>query len=173
MLSDNDEYIINCKLGKSFVSGIVTMGYALIVLSILPVLTLKIIGFIVAVVLILIGGFLAFTTSGVDVDLKEKKLSNYLVYYGLFKTGNWVDIKNYNYVTVSMLNKITSFRARIKKTTNIGDKNYEVYLIDNPKANRQIIATFKHAKSAVAFAKKIAEKLEIKYINYHPEKGWE
>ena len=173
MFNENNKNIINCKLGKASVHGIVTAGYAFMVLGIFPLLTLSVSGYIAGGALIIFGSFLSFTTSGVDIDVENRRLYNYLAFFGIVKSGNWIDIKGFNYITVLMFNKEQFKISKPKKTTQQSEKNYEIYLIDNSKVNRQIIATFRHAKSAIEFAKKMAETLNIKYINYHPEKGWE
>jgi len=172
MLGIENENTINCKLGRACVPAMVTAGFAFMVLGIFPILTLSLSGYISGCVLIIFGSFLSFTISGIDLDFKNRRLNNYFAYFGIFKTHNWVDIKGFNYITVLMFNKAHFIYTKSAKPTQ-SEKNYEIYLIDNSKENRQIIATFHHAKSAIEFAKKIAEKLEIRYINYHPEKGWE
>jgi len=173
MSSQKNIDVINCKLGKASTPKMMTLGYGFIVACILPILTLTLTGFVVAFLMFIFGGFLAFTTSGVDLDTSNKKINNYLVYFGIYKTLNWVEIKDFNYITVLVFNDVHSIKKNAKKSTQRKDLNYEIYLIDNTKENRQILATSRHARSAIDLAKKIAERLEIRYINYHPEKGWE
>lgn len=165
--------VINCKLGKACVSGMVSSGYAFIALSVLPIFTFEIIGYIGSIALFLFGSFLAFSTTGVSLNLKNKKLNNYVIYFNIIKTRNWIDINKFVYVTVLVFNKEEVIYSRSNRSTSQSNKKYEVYLLDESKLDRQIVTTFIHAKSAIDFAKEIAIKLDKEYIIYYLDKGWE
>lgn len=173
MLKQGNDDFLHIKLGKTCVSGLVTSGYAFMVLSVFPILTLEISGYIGGAALFLAGAFFVLTSSGNIIDCKNKRMNSYCAYFGIFKINSWIDIKGYNYLTVFMVNKNNIIYSRSNRANVQSSKNYEVFLIDNSKENRQMVASFHHAKHAVDFAKELAIKMHIKYIAYHPENGWE
>lgn len=159
--------IIRCKLGKACVPGMVTSGYVFIVASIFPVITESISGYIGGAGLLIFGCFLAFSTAGVDLDIENKSLNNYISYFNLYKTKNWTDLDKFEYVTVLMYNKEHIFYSRSNRSFSTDSKKYNVYLTDGSGLNRQILASFNHAKQAMNYATKMAKKLELEYLTFH------
>lgn len=165
--------ILSCRLGKACVPGMVTSGYAFMFLSIFPIFSLELSGYIAAGGLFLFGLFLAVTTCGVDIDITNKRVYYYWAYFNLFKHGRWVSADNFYYVSVLIFNREHVIHSRSNRFTNFMQKSYEVYLLDRTKLNRQIVGSFKHAKSAIDYAKKVAQHLGKNYIAYLPDKDWE
>lgn len=156
--------IINCKLGKACMPGVVSSGYAFIVLSVFPVLTFELSGYIGGAVFFLVGHFLAFTSCGVDLDVEEKRMNYYKVFFFFIKTHKWIDLSKFDYITVLISNVKTVIYSRSNRSTSQDEKKYEVYLMDSSKTDKQIVASFLRVKDATTFAKNIARKLNKKYV---------
>ncbi len=172
MNSKSDDVVV-CKLGRACVPSMVASGYAFIVLAIFPFLTMQISGYIASAVFVLFGFFSVLTTTGIILDLRQKKLNNYYKYFGFIKKNNWIDISTYKNITVLKVNKVNMTYSRSNRSLRQENKTYEVYLTDDKNSKRQLVSVFSHAKQAVDFAKETAIKLNVSFIaNYH-DSGWD
>ena len=157
---------------KAFIPALVISGYLLILLCILPVLFFHWIGYIISSILLTSGCLFAFSTSGIALDFENNMLFHYTSFFNLFRFGRKFDLSRFEYITVVINDEgFNSNNTTIKSHFHYR-KNYDVCVVDVSKSNRQLVATFSHASSAINFAKDLADVMKKKYLAHYVEKNW-
>ena len=164
--------IIKNKLGKEFGSGMRGGGFVFFLLSIYLMVVgineLSISKIFIGIILLLIGGVIIFSTHGILIDIKNKKIKEYSKYFNLFEYGNWTSIENYPFVTVLSFDISTSTFSRSNREMAITEKNYEVHLLNQNHTQKKLIHSFLKSEEAFEFAKEIATELKIEFTQYNP-----
>jgi hypothetical protein len=77
----------NHKFGKFFGPSFTYTGYALIIAGIFAISYSA-----TSLFLLIPGLFIAFTSTGTIIDTENKKVRPYTLFFGLFRTGKWIEI---------------------------------------------------------------------------------
>ncbi len=123
--------IINNKLDKVFGPSGTFAGYTIIVVGI--IFAFHSIG---SIILIIPGAFTAFSTTGTLIDTEKKKVKYYTSYFGLTKTGKWLDMNIFSEIRLSR--SIISYRAysRSNRQTETNKTGYRINFYSNSNKTR-------------------------------------
>ncbi len=123
--------IINNKLDKVFGPSGTFAGYTIIVIGI--IFAFHSIG---SIILIIPGAFTAFSTTGTLIDTEKKKVKYYTSYFGLTKTGKWLDMNIFSEIRLSR--SIISYRAysRSNRQTETNKTGYRINFYSNSNKTR-------------------------------------
>ena len=117
--------IINNKLDRSFGKVGFGSGLILIVAGIVSVIATPFTS-----ILILLGAFVAFSHSGVQIDTRKRRIRLYQNICGIYKTGKWVSIERYEGLTVSPYNRITQMRSFSNRVSTLEEHDYRVFILN-------------------------------------------
>jgi hypothetical protein len=131
---------------------------------------------IVGIAFTLAGAFIFFSTTGVDIDIRKKKIRNYVKF--IFKTGLWVSFDRYPFITIIKLNKFTRYGGgfggnfRFYGTTgpSVVEENdeIEICLLNKTHHKRITLAVTKDFDDALIKAHSLAKKLEVEFTEFNP-----
>ncbi len=101
-----------------------------------------------ALLLIIPGFFLAYTSNGTLVDLSQKRVLSYTLLFGFIRTGNWVDISQFTrFSIVKMTGRYTSYsRANVRFDMNVTD--VRLLLVNHNKTKKVIINKYRTYEEA-------------------------
>ncbi len=126
---------INNNIGTTFGNPAVFAAY-LFIISGVGVFFMKGIsagGYILAGLCILISSFVAFTSSGVEIDTELRQIRNYYKFFGLFKSGKWKSMDLYLGITLIPMKRVYTMASRSNRTTSSVQKDYRIFLVNKSK----------------------------------------
>ncbi len=86
------------------------------------------------IIISIIGSFLLFTYSGVEIDTEKKKIKQYYKLFGFIKTGKWKPVgKKYIGVTLVRLKEVQNVFSRSNKWGSTHKIVYKIYLVNQLK----------------------------------------
>lgn len=121
---------INNKIDKIFGPSGVFAGYVLIAIG-----GISSFFYPGALILLFIGVYTAFTTTGTTIDTDKKKVKHYISHFGLFRTGKWLRLESFSAIKIVKSNlSYTSF-SRSNRSTEMKKTGYRITLVtDNKKS---------------------------------------
>jgi len=148
----------NNKLGKFFGPSLSSAGYFLMGAGILTISYS-----FTSLALIISGAFLAFTYTGTILDIDNKRVRPYISLFGIFRTGEWVNISHASQFSIAKVaNRFTSYsRANIR--FDFDTSEIRLILINKDKPKKVIINKFNNFEDARR------EKEEISRILLNPD----
>jgi hypothetical protein len=148
----------NNKLGKFFGPSLSFAGYFLMGAGILTISYS-----FGSLALIIPGAFLAFTYSGTILDIDKKRVKPYIALFGIFRTGEWVYIKNTSQFNIAKVTKRFTSYSRANVRFDLDTREIRLILINKDIPKKVIINKFKNFEDAQR------EKEEICTILLNPE----
>lgn len=139
-------------------------GYGILTVGVLITLGNPIIGLLV----VLVGGFISFTSTGIQIDVENKKYKHYSSYYGI-KQGQWKTLDSYPCLAIlqSRQSSTTHSIGNISSITN-SENYYDIYLLDKTHRQKLLIKRLKNKEQASKDAKEFAENLGVEFTTYNP-----
>ena len=121
---------INNKIDKIFGPSGVFAGYVLIAIG-----GISSFFYPGALILLFIGVYTAFTTTGTTIDTDKKKVKHYISHFGLFRSGKWLPLESFSAIKIAKSNlRYTSF-SRSNRSTEMKKTGYRITLVtDNKKS---------------------------------------
>lgn len=116
--------IINNKLDRSFGSGGLFSGLVLILIGLVTI------QYIWTSFLVVFGCFIAFTRSGTQIKVQERKIRLYQNIFGIFKIGKWKNLEDFRGLTIVPVKKIISLNSYSNRTTDIEEGDYRIFLVN-------------------------------------------
>ncbi len=147
--------MIENKLDKSFGSSGSFAGYIVFLAGIYSITS----GF--GFLLLLLGAFLGFSYSGVQIDNEKKQLRFFNCYFGIFKVGIWSDLNIYTSISIYKNKRKEQAYSKGNRTMNIEHNDFRVFLISQEKQKRIAIKKCKTKNEAELAAKDLGSKLGI------------
>ena len=83
--------------------------------------------------MLLISGFLLLSFSGVQIDIKKRKIKSYNSFFGFIKTGKWKPIDKYMGVTLVRMRKVYNLYSRSNRINSSKIKEFRIYFVDRAK----------------------------------------
>ncbi len=156
------------KLDKIFGPSGTFAGYILILSGVPAFFVLE--NPVSALIPILVGAFVAFSSSGTQVDLELRKVRSYIAYFGFLKSGKWQDLDLYDQIQVA--EPVIHYRtySRSNRSLDIYKKDYRIMLLGNHLKLRIPLQKFKSYEQADREAGKISAILNIRYIKSEKHK---
>ena len=119
---------------------------------------------------VLIGAFVAFSTTGTQLDLDLKKVRSYTAYFGFFKSGKWQSLDLYDQIQIA--EPVIHYRtySRSNRSLDIYKKDYRIMLLGDHLRMRIPLQKFKSYEQADMEAEKVSTLLNIRYIKSEKHK---
>ena len=155
--------IVN-SFGKVFPSPAVFSAYILLGLGIIAILS----GAYLAVILILLGGLGAFSTTGVEIDTDNKQFRTYSSFFG-FKTGNWKNLSNYPFLCIFKSKKRYSMFSQANVQTSYVETGFDIFLLNQSHRERILVNIAETKEQATEAAKELAAQLKIQLVQFNPK----
>ena len=150
------------KLDKVFGPSGTFAGYVLIITGVLSFFVME--NPIASLIPVLIGAFVAFSTTGTQLDLDLRKVRGYTAYFGFFKSGKWQDLDLYDQIQIA--EPVIHYRtySRSNRSLDIYKKDYRIMLLGDHLRLRIPLQKFKSYEQADMVAEKVSSLLNIPYI---------
>lgn len=125
-------------------------------------------------IVFLAGAFVCFATSGVDVDMKNKLIREYLYFFKKF--GTWRSIEKYPFITLIKRHVnitygtyvgINTYQTAVTGRTE-ENEDYEICLLNNTHHKRITIAISKNYATAKENSIRLAEDLGLTLTDFNP-----
>lgn len=157
------KYIINNKIENLFPPPAVFAGYVFLIIGTLYL----IVNIFVGIGLLLSGGFISFTFSGVQIYIEDKKYKVYTSLYGI-KIGKSKSLNEYLFLAVLSSNQ--SYGLYSMSNISMSDTKiyYDICLLNSTQRQRLVIKRHKNFEKANLDAKEIADKLEVQLTTFNP-----
>lgn len=150
--------VIDNKLDKAFGPSGVFAGYALLIVGAVSFLT----G--VGLILALIGAFMAFTFSGVQIDSEKMIYRTYTSVFGGIKMGQWKKLSGFTQITVlKSKRKYTTF-SRSNRTIHTNQIDYRVSLVNPSRGDRLEVKKSNSMDDAYMYAEGLSSQLDIPLV---------
>ncbi len=114
--------IINNKIDKVFGPSGVFAGYVLMTVGLISSFYYP-----TALILLVIGGYTAFTTSGTIIDTDKKRIKHYISHFGLLKSGKWLELESFTGIQISRSNISYSTFSRSNRQLDTKKKGYVTF----------------------------------------------
>ena len=133
----------NNNLGKFFGPSSSYAGYVFIACGIFASVYS-----LLALTLLIPGGFMSFTYNGIIIDTDKKQIKPYTALFGLYKTGKWINAGQFTrFSIIKATKKYTSYsRANVEFNLNVSD--IELVLSDRNGKKKVIINKYKNFEEA-------------------------
>jgi hypothetical protein len=142
--------ITNYKLGKIFGPSMVFAGYILMVFGVLTIyFTLTSIG------LALLGAFLAFTTSGTEINAEKKEYNIYIKLFGFIPVGKEKSFYKDDQIEVKKFNGSHFTYSRSNRQSAVEINEYRIYLILANTKKKKLLAQFDTEEEALEESKNL------------------
>ena len=117
-----------------------------------------------ALVPILVGIFVAFSSTGTQVDFELRKVRSYTAYFGFLKSGKWQSLDLYDQIQIA--EPVIHYRTYSLSNRNLDiyKKDYRIMLLGDHLKLRAPLQKFKSYEQADREAEKISALLDIPYI---------
>lgn len=155
--------IIKNNHGHVFPPAMVYAGYIFLVFGIIAATT----NWILGIILISASVFISFSFFGIEIDIHSKKYKTYSIYFGI-KTGKWVSLDKFFYLTLFCNNEIYEIHSNANITSSTKEQFIDIYLLDKQHREKLLLKRFKSAESAVNYANKISQILNLELVKYNP-----
>ena len=161
------------KLGKLFPPAMRTAGWMFLLIGLYFFINSVYMGFIpfalVALVMFLLGLFIAITPHGIILDIENKKYKNYTSIFG-YKQGSWKSYQAYPFITLIANKENTMAFSRSNRAAITSSNFYhDICLLDKTHLHKLLIKRQKDSSQAVIDVKELAKILDLQLTKYKPE----
>lgn len=159
---------MNYKLDTVFGPSGTFAGYVLIVTGVLSFFVME--NPAAGLVPVLVGAFVAFSSTGVQLDLDSGKVRAYTAYFGFLKSGKWQGLDLYDQIQIA--EPVIHYRSYSlsNRSLDIYKKDYRIMLLGDHLRLRIPLQKFKSYEQADREAEKISSLLNIRYIKSEKHK---
>ncbi len=95
----------------------------------------------IGLILVVTGAFIGFTSTSVLIDTDRKRVKQRSDYFGIIKTGKWMDIKPGMKIGIKEMHKSWRAYSRGNRRLDVPEKNYRIFLFDED--NKMIMPLMK------------------------------
>jgi len=160
------------KLGKLFPPAMRTTGWVFLLIGLYFLINSIMIGLIsfslVALVIFLLGYFIAITPHGIILDIENKKYKNYTSIFG-YKQGTWKSYQDYPFITLIANQENTmAFSRSNRPATTSSNLYHDICLLNKTHLHKLLIKRQKDRVKAVADVKELAKILDLQLAKYQP-----
>lgn len=156
--------ILTHSFGKSFPPSLSFSGYVFLVVGIAATFSNIYIG----ALFIIVGIFVAFTKSGIQINLQENTYKDYNSLFGL-RQGKWKTLDNYSYITLMQNHESSATLSRSNRRAVTGATTYyDVCLLSGNHREKLTIKRITERNIASSEIKKLSEQLNLPMTKYMP-----
>ncbi|MGF1587034.1 MAG: hypothetical protein ACFCUM_17070 [Bacteroidales bacterium] len=127
----------NYKLDKVFGPVGTAAGFVLIIAGLIMSYQSPI-----ALILVVIGGFIGFTDTSSVIDLEGKRIRMSNNIFGFIRTGKWMNIEPDMRLGIERQGMVWRSYSRSNRSISISNKDVRIYLYDSN--NRKVMPVMKH-----------------------------
>ncbi len=155
---------MNYQLNHTFPPSMRIAGWVIAVLGVIFAIE----SFILALPVILLGGFIATAINGITIHVKPKTYNSYTSLFGI-RLGKQKTLKGYRFVSIikRSVSHTTYSRANVPHTS-AKENLHEVCLLDHSHRRKLRVGRFTSLEKARVAAKEISLALEMKQVKYQP-----
>lgn len=157
---------INFSIGYLFNFPIRIGGMLMMLLGIAITLT-GIWGVVGGLALIFVGGYFAFTATGISIDLENKAVRHYTRLYGLLR-GNWNEYPTYPNICIIRKNRKKKSRFDFAEAETESPYQFEIYLVSRSHRGKVLLQIHDTREQAEIVAKHFAEEMNCELVEYTP-----
>jgi len=156
--------LLTHDFGKSFPPALSFGGYVFIIVGLLALPYNIFLGLLFS----FLGIFVAFTRSGIQINLMNKTYRSYNYLFGL-KQGKWLTLENYSKITL-LRNKEQSatLSASNRRAETPIDIYYDIYILSENQLHKRCIKRIKDKDIAITDLKNLSQLLNIPIVKYQP-----
>lgn len=156
--------ILTHSFGKSFPPSLSFSGYVFIVMGFIGAFS----HIYIAALFIVIGVFIAFTKSGIQIHLEENSYRDYNSLLGL-KQGKWKSLKQYSYITFMRNHEESATLSRSNRRAVTGATTYyDICLLNDNHREKLTIKRITKRDKARGEIKILSELLNLPMTKYMP-----
>jgi len=155
--------LIDNNTGKAFPPPAVFAGYIFLVLSPVAIYSNPFVGLLLA----LAGGFVSFTSTGVQIDPSKRKFREYTSYFGV-KKGLWQTLDKYPFLAIMGRTQSYTTYSRGQVALTDREKFIDICLLSKSHRQNVMIKRLRDRDQATKDAKELAEKLNLELTKYNP-----
>lgn len=170
ILDHKDKQIIEFRTGSMFSGMAVYAGYGIFVFSIILPVMYGVEGFYPWVIFVPLGAFLTFSYTGTLISENTKEIKHYSAYLGFLKSGKWLNLDDYPFISVLKQRMANSYYGRSGVSTTQYEYVYRILLLNNTHYKKLYIKDFETYKEAEKVAKELVEKLNVELVKYAPKR---
>lgn len=154
--------ILTHSFGKSFPPSLAFSGYVFIVVGITAAFS----HVYIAILFIVMGIFIAFTKSGIQINLKENTYRDYNSFFGLFQ-GKWKTLEPYSYITLMQNHEESATLSRSNRRAVTGATTYyDICLLSANHRERLTIKRITERDKASGEIKILSQQLNLPMTKY-------
>lgn len=116
------------------------------------------------ILLVLIGTFFAFSYSGTTIDIDNSQVRQFSQLFGLFKVGDWEDLKQYKEVTILKDDTVFRVFSRGNRTLDSKSDKFIVYIVGEDLRFKVPVIKTKTFELANIEAEKISKELGLPIV---------
>lgn len=158
--------ILTHDFGKSLPPAMSFGGYVFIIAGLLAISTFITLG----ILFILFGSFVAFTRSGIQINIQNNTYRSYNSIFGL-KQGKWKSLSDWTYIT--LLKNITQtavFSMSNRQTLTPSELFYDITIFDSSYRKKMAIKRLKSKEDAIKDLKELSSILNLSIVRYPPKR---
>lgn len=156
--------ILTHSFGKSFPPSLTFSGYVFMTIGIITLFSQIIIGSI----LLIIGAFVGFTKSGIQINLEDHSYRDYNSFGGL-KQGKWKSLSPYKYITLLVAKEVSATLSASNRRAITGSNTYyDICLLNDNHRKKLVIKRIKDKQLAASEVRELSALLHLPLTKYHP-----
>lgn len=156
--------ILTHSFGKAFPSSFVFTGYIFLSAGIIIMFNNLWFGLIMA----LIGVFIAFVKSGVQIHIETNSYRKYDSIFGL-KRGHWESLEAFSYLSILRTKEESATLSRSnRRAITSSDLFYDICLLNEDHGKKQPIKRLKDKEAALIEVKLLSRQLGMTITDYKP-----
>lgn len=91
--------------------------------------------------LVIVGAFIGFTSTSALIDFERKRVKLRNDYFGIFRSGDWIDLKPGMKLGIKKVHKSWRAYSRGNRSLDVPERNYRIFLFDEK--NKKIMPLMK------------------------------
>jgi hypothetical protein len=95
--------------------------------------------FVLGLATLFIAAFVIFTFWGVEMDIKTRRIKQYIKWFGFIKTGKWKSVDSYIGITLIPISTIESMASWSNRIISSKTTDYRIFLVNKAKKPAFII----------------------------------
>lgn len=156
--------ILTHSFGKSFPPSLSFAGYVFLSIGIIAAFSNIYMGGL----FVFVGIFVAFTKSGVQINLQESTYRDYNSFLGL-RQGKWKSLDNYTYITLMRNREVSAtLSASNRRAVTGATTYYDICLLSANHREKLTIKRITDRDKASGEIKKLSEQLNLPMTKYMP-----
>jgi len=150
------DHIVNYKLDKSFGPAGAAAGFFLMAVGVITIFES-----FSGAVLIILGSFMAFSSSGCTIDFDRFRIRFTNNLFGLFRVGKWLYVSPRMKVGLSDTHMVYRVRSLSNRSVDVSTDDFRVFLYQDNGRRGEAICRFKTRERALEELARISDLLGL------------